>query len=365
MDYHDREKLLRRVFSGRVLVQIDDQFIGKDFVLFKHPNLGILQGGDFAYQEAVTKYIKSGAIPEKELLEEAIKRKIWSPLQETSIEAIAQYIVALQKQLDSQSTKYNSILIDDLKKKIHEAQIKLFDLRNKRLQITQYSIESMALIYRRDYIIRQITYIKVNNKYRKLFNSPLINHINIDAFITYLSELYYNDYVISLKDMRELARTSPWRVYYKAATTSGGQLFPNKIFNYTIEQTDLLYWSAIYDYAYENSERPIDAIIDNDDRFNEWLEFDINKNKKRIEENFNKVEKPYLPSSKWQGRGVNEVFIAATPDNVSKIDELNSPVAKAIKSKYLSEILKAGREIEDIEVRQKLGPIVNKVLEGN
>lgn len=91
---------------------------------------------------------------------------------------------------------------------------------------------------------------------------PLIN------FIT--SEIFTGG-ILDMPIIRKVARSSDWRIFWTLNKENLASLFNQPIYNFTVNQRNLVYWSRLYDMAYEATEKPDQEVIDDDELFDQWL----------------------------------------------------------------------------------------------
>jgi hypothetical protein len=340
----DKQKLLNRIFAGKFYCKTHIEHPSLIFVLFKHPILKQKMRADYIYEMAYDIAIERGAIAEKEAISTAIDKHIWSKIEECNITNLQQYIDKLENNQELPNIKYNTIAIDDLKKKIHDATLKLNGLKSKRQQITISTVEKYAEICKYEYIVRSVTYLINGHKLFSHKNLDILSHFNLSELISALSDLYFKEAIVKESHIRLLARSNPWRLYYGPAKHLHMRLFNRNPEDFTDEQIRLLHWSSIYDYAYESTERPGEHIINNDSLFDKWLEEQDKKSKSAASNSQYNV-----PASKRTGPGITEVFITTTPDKAAEIDELNSPVVRAAKRKMFEKLAQKG----EVTVREQ------------
>jgi hypothetical protein len=72
--------------------------------------------------------------------------------------------------------------------------------------------------------------------------------------------------------IRKLARGGQWRLRWNCCKSSPEDLFSRKMADMTLTQTLLVYWSQVYDSAFESLDRPPQDVINDDIEFDRWLE---------------------------------------------------------------------------------------------
>ncbi len=71
--------------------------------------------------------------------------------------------------------------------------------------------------------------------------------------------------------IRQIARSVEWRMFWTLSRENLPALFDRPIGDITFNQRLLIYWSRVYDSAFETPEPPEKDIIEDDDLFDQWL----------------------------------------------------------------------------------------------
>jgi len=165
------------------------------------------------------------------------------------------------------------------------------------------------------------------SKIYKVLNIEIDFSQNI-RFLDILAVYYFEENAISMQQLRELARTDPWRLYWTASKESNIPLFPHSSVEMSEWQYLLVLWTKIYDFAYSSNNRPSDEIISDDTLFDNWYNAESNKIKKEIASNKSSVNSPISG-----GNGIQETFIPADLEGAREVLELNNEeAARHIKS---------------------------------
>ena len=77
---------------------------------------------------------------------------------------------------------------------------------------------------------------------------------------------------LSNSDVRKVARSMEWRMLWTLNREDISSLFNVPVSNLSINQRMLIYWSRIYDLAYESTEKPDEDVIQDDNKFDTWLQ---------------------------------------------------------------------------------------------
>ena len=161
---------------------------------------------------------------------------------------------------------------------------------------------------------------------------------------------YYNQNKTSQEKLRELARTSPWRIIWSNSNKIPKEAFGIEVNEFTEEQSMLIEWTRLYDNIAESPDAPIDRIIQNDYALDGWL---IKEKRKRDKERSNER----LDGLANKHQGADEVYIVArSKEEREQIYSLNSGQAEFNVKKRMDEIKKSDRpmkleEFTDIKIK--------------
>ena len=72
-------------------------------------------------------------------------------------------------------------------------------------------------------------------------------------------------------EIREIARSTEWRLTWGLARENLPSIFGRNVGDFNINHKMLIYWSRVYDSAFETAEPPEQDVIDDDERFDDWL----------------------------------------------------------------------------------------------
>lgn len=170
-----------------------------------------------------------------------------------------------------------------------------------------------------------------------------------DPEIIEAAVLRFGSHRITNEQLREVARTEPWRSTWNAY---GKSVFGNE---HTDEQRVLVLFSQMYDSIYKSTEVPDDFIIHDDDMLDGWM----------IEQKKERDREAKTNKTKNKGKGgpnydADEIYLFKQPNDkrthqefVQDTDGLNSFEAKMIKSQRNSALKAKGvlkeSELPDIQ----------------
>lgn len=157
----------------------------------------------------------------------------------------------------------------------------------------------------------------------------------------------YFSSLLPLKEIRELARTSPWTGLWSTYRKSNIQIFESK--NLNTEQLNIIQWSSLYDNIQESSECPTEDIVADDDALDGWLI--IQRRKRESAKNSSAFENQNKASGHTE-----QFIIAESKKDIERIQSLNSPQSLSTMKSRLRQVEKHGilKEAELADVKQSI-----------
>jgi hypothetical protein len=308
MDFNKREQILRRITSRTLYCTVKYKHDNFD-VVFKDPSLSILAESDWIYNKIFNRSTKEdGLFTLEESYKLLTEKGLWNDKLQKELETIKSDIEKLNSRLPE--LRFKKSEERTAKAAIEKAKKRFIELETIRNQLYSSTAEYLSDMGRKKFIVSKITEIKD----RSLLEEP--------AFLDVLVYYYYKENGISEPEIREIARTDPWRLYWTVSKGTGTHLFPHS----SVEMTDLQYllllWTKVYDFAFESSNRPSDEVINDDTKFDAWYKAEadrINKEnqKRQVENSANLISG-------------QEVFIPSDKEGAKEVYSLNDPIAKGI-----------------------------------
>jgi len=309
MEFHQREYFVSRILRGHAKLKIRN-----DLVLFvRAPTIEENHDAQEYYQEIYEMAFLQGIMTEEEILEMMLEQGIWTDQYESDIKKVEKKIEDLKVDLYNQS--FNTKAQRKTRASIRRAESVLIKLLSRKHSYDAMSCHGVANYARYCWLIENCTY-KDEKKYD-------FADISVSALLS-----IYQDHGLSDKEIRGLAKTDPWRSTWASFKKSGGTLFETSATCYTTEQKNLILWSSMYDSISESPDAPSDEIILDDDMLDGWL---IIQRKERELRTKQKAAEDIIGNEKIANS--DEVYIVAkSEEDADKINELNDPQAKAIKT---------------------------------
>lgn len=341
MNLEQIDRILTKICAGGKFVRVTNGFGEHVYLLIKEPTLQDRLWADFIYEQALADGKARNLLPSSELLSLYKESGVWSDELDKELKGLQTVIDELEKQIKNPETSRSDIHKMNKLKRVTEE--KLIKLKARKHELFSTSLEQFADSERIKAIVFCATHTAEGKKYWptwKDFENETDN-IFISSIIDVLSECFAT---VETPIIRKIARSGAWRVMWQASKNSSDNLFGKPLVYLTRNQESLIYWSQVYDAAYESYERPSDDIINDDEALDKWFE---EQSSKRKQQDALKPDKnKYGLSSRISRHG--EIGIVANPyinksaPDISEVYDLNDPLAKKFIGVQNARIKKAG-----------------------
>lgn len=212
---------------------------------------------------------QAGVPTEGELMEKARVGGYWGK-EEDDIDARADdHIAFLESEFEAKA-KFRSRQ-NIIKLQIADAHAKKEWIESKRQKFKQNSAEYLAHEIACFKLLRRVTLqpddtllIPDDNTFLKLKEDHLI-------FLYYLIQEMMGEGAVETVILREVARSTEWRLIWTLSRENLPAIFDRSVGDFTVNHRMLIYWSRVYDSAFECQEPPEDDTVQDNDLFDEWL----------------------------------------------------------------------------------------------
>ena len=302
MKQHEREFLIYTIRSGKT-------FLSNNLVIYP-PTIDQVLESLVKYNEAYNQALEDGIMTEDEISIWMKEQFLWTSYNEKKVKDLQEKIENLK--VDTYEKRYDTKTIKYIKYSIREVE----KLLQKELSIKNAhylnTCEGYATSEKTSFLISNTTY-----KNNQLYDFS-------DHFIASIVEEWYSS-LLNDSQIRELARTEPWKSLWIIREKSKIPLFANiDSGELTHNQKNIVIWSQMYDNIQESLECPSSEVINDDDMLDGWF---IVQSRKREKEKMQKEFETNTNNEKIKNS--SEVFVVASNiDHASKIQALNSKIAK-------------------------------------
>ena len=337
MDDTTRQRLIDYISWGKIL--IDEQILdGTPIQLILHtPSIETKARSALIYQSAYKQARQDKVLPQEALIEHYIVLGRWNPEIDLEIQGIQDDIRKMTKGLLDYI--FQTDKLEKIRLTIRNAEKALMERTIKRHELTQSSAEAHALTIQQRFVISQITTNVDNNRYWSTVKS--FEDERDTDLVNRLVAVFYEGSMISVKNIRNIARNHPWRGIWMSGKTSDN-LFNCCVSERSKAQADLCYWSRIYDNVFEAFERPIQQIIDDDDLLDSWFLRQADQIDKKSRESL----MPKSKSSTSSKPGRQEQFVLTSSEGAKQIYDMNDNLTRA-KLKSKQQLIKKHKKIKE------------------
>ena len=306
----DIMELLDAIIWGHRIIEVKDKDDEDVLFVLRPLSLEERNMGNFIYKQAYKQLTKDGILTREQLVQEAITHELWDVKYEKEIEDlrttlsnVVEKLEVEEKAFKTRSERLNKT--QDFKNYKDVVPRKLKGLREKAKLIadkiqyidiarTQYielpSAEHQAECERGNYFLQCATqsFPEMEQRWKTLKE---LESENDTILVARLIKAYYSETIADESAIRAIARSGYWRCKWMGSKKNGGAktLFGREMFEVTMDQFRLIYWSQIYDSAFEAMDSPSDEVMDDDKLFDRWLKEQHEKRKQEQKKNaFNK-----------------------------------------------------------------------------
>ncbi len=269
------------------------------------------------YNSAFQCALDRGILTEIELLTNLVLVGQWDENKENEIEGLKSDLNKLRRGILDYVFQRDKLEV--IRKSIRKAENVLSEKLSERKLLLRDSAEAYATCEQQRFLVGRISR---NVDGSKLWETQedFENYTDIDE-IDGLRDQYFYFSRFSQSDIREIAKSEPWRTTW-AASKSVGNTFGIPVSEFSSSQRELIYWSHVYDIALEAYERPSSTILNDDDLLDSWF---IRQSEK-VE---SKASRDQADKVMKQKPGGQEVFIMSDEKGSKDIYKMNDPIARA------------------------------------
>ena len=357
MSPEEIEKANGKIAWGGRFIQAKDSSGTKHVLVIKSLSIRQRNFVNFIYDDALSEARSNGVMTKFDLYNKYKAKGIWTPLDDEKIEKLEEQIKKLNEianHAKGREKKRFDIQIKKMTADYNNVANKRFDLFSQSAETYANEMQSLGLVFCSTH----------NDQGERIWNNwdDFLNNSDSLLILNVLSSIKNID-TFTLKEIREIARSTSWRFRWNGAK-GVGDLFGKSVCEFDAEQQSLLYWSQVYDSVYESMERPPEDIIDDDAALDKWFEDQHRKDKAKEVSEKGAIGKIKL-SPKMRGSG--EIFIVTNPNvnpnapNREEIDGLNTEFVRKFKQQEAEKIKEKGI-LSETELRDRKNRIARKVI---
>lgn len=277
----DLSALLDAIVWSHRIVDVNNQIF-----VFRPLTLEERNIANYIYSDTKKRNEVKGIKTQDELTKTAIKRGLWKAQNLKDVEILREELTQRLEELEEEERENKKRRSPSAKLKRLRARASYLAETVETLEraYTQYvelpSSEYAAEIERGLYSLHCAT-LTFPNKVQKWKSYDDLKQERDTVLVSSLMRLFYDVSIAEEADIRKLARSSTWRIKWMGSKKNRGvkTLFDREMYDLSLDQFRLVYWSQIYDSAFESLETPSDEVIENDKLFDEWLDEQAEKRK--------------------------------------------------------------------------------------
>jgi hypothetical protein len=275
-----QEKIQKLLWNKRY-VEIPEDYkamVGLDYVLILDMTLEDRNLYAFMRKMELESARRLGVPSETDLLAEARKVGLWTEEDDFILAKADEHIEFLESELKRQKFLARK---KSLQLQIEETQAKKAATLGKKNEYFlnsadyySYEVASYELIRR---VVRKLDGTKVWSDDSSFLH---FKQYHLPVLIFLVHEVM-SENLMEISEIREVARSPEWRLTWTLQRENLTNVFDRKIGDLTLSQKLLIYWSRVYDSAFEGTEPPAIDIVNDDEKFDEWLSNrDLNRSEK-------------------------------------------------------------------------------------
>jgi hypothetical protein len=159
-----------------------------------------------------------------------------------------------------------------LDEQISETKAKLQDVLERKQYLYTMSAEYLAHEASVYSLLEQTVYNRSGEPFFNQANSMSSVRDHDRDLMNFLIREVMSEGLLPHADIRKISRSVEWRMLWTLNREDLRGLFNTPISDLSANQKMLIYWSRVYDLAFESTDRPDDEIIQDDIKFDTWLQ---------------------------------------------------------------------------------------------
>jgi hypothetical protein len=326
MNHHEREFFISLIRSGKIIINYND--VKLEII---SPTIEQSLEANLIYNQAFENTYIDGIMTEYEIQEWMNDNGLWTIQEEKKTKSLKDDLERLK--IEIYNNRYEKKNREQIRKYIRACEKYTAEHLREKNSFYQNTRESYALLEKLTWILKNTTYCD-----GKLYDFK-------DISLSYVIEEWQNA-ILSESNIRELSREEPWKSLWSIRENTRIKLFCNNDNQeLTTNQKHLVVWSQIYDNIQESLDCPEEEFIKDDDVLDGWF---FAQARKRKAEKLEREIEGELKNEKI--RNSKEVFVVTKDkDNQRRIEDMNDPIAKAIK-RQRQELIMSQKTVNQIDL---------------
>lgn len=327
LTHEELEKYIEQVCSSAKIV-----CLGSGDFVFKYPTTMISMKARLIYEAEYQKAIQEGLLPYKEMKKLIEERHLISESDQKALSSLKSKLGG-QKVLLAKTTRVRANQ-DRIKKVIEELEIQIREIEYKERSKLTMTAETKAEEAKLLYLCWACTYNFTTEELQWKSDKEFMKESNFVLRQDIISEFMSFYSGVSTTIIREIARSSLWRIRYITSVKTSDQLFGRATTEYSGDMLNLAYWSHFYQNIYEMmpDDQPPQDIIEDDMALDAYMEAYY---KERSNDNAARRFKKRMGSGRLSAFDSQEVIVTRANELYEDIEYDKPREAQAIKDRTL------------------------------
>lgn len=210
-----------------------------------------------------------GVPTEGELLDAARQAQYWTQVEDDIESKADDHIAFLKADFDAKK-KFRSRQ-NIIKLQIEDAEAKKAWVQRKRNEFRVNSCEYLAHEIAALQLLRRVVLHPDSSPVFPTEKSLMDAKRDYFQWTYFLLNEVMNEGSLEITTLREIARSTEWRLIWTLSRENLPAIFDRPVGGLTLNQRLLIYWSRVYDSAFESPEPPDKEVIEDNDMFDQWL----------------------------------------------------------------------------------------------
>lgn len=336
MEYSDRELHIAQIVADIIPVEID-----ASVYFLRSPSAESVYFANRIYKEVYEDAKRDGVFQDDQLYKWLLANQFWTLDQEKELKNLGDDIPKIKKEIYKKRLTSNDQAV--FKKALKDTRNKIESLLVIKTAFDHLTCSGLASSAKFRFIIGSSITSASGKPY---WRNPWKNWSQSDRL---LDRITAKTILIRLDEhqMRELARSNPWREMWYASDKSGRGLFDRSSSCLTSYQLSLVMFSRFYDNIFSSPECPPETVVEDDDCLDGWMLIQKEKEEaETLKENIlNDIGNDDIKNS-------SEVFLMAnTREDAEKIQSINEPEGMMAFKSRMKQIKEEG-EVSEVNLHE-------------
>lgn len=258
------------LWDRRIVDVIDDIDAPVRTVVIRDPTVLDRKLAEHVRAKSLRLAISQGVPTEEDVMRDARESEYWTEEDDSILENAEEHIKMVETRLEKQKLGVGTRR--KLERNLEESKTKLADTEAKQSNIMSNTAEYLANEAALFQMMRSLVYTMSDEPLWPDEKSFFHTKRHFTPFVNFLAQVVFSEGMLTATQVRLVARSGEWRILWTCGRENLVSLFNRPVSDLNVNQRSLVYWSKIYDIGYESTDRPSQDVIDDDDRYDDWLE---------------------------------------------------------------------------------------------